>query len=51
MKQDRQKPKRTFRSLPNYKAMHAQTAKDKGKYEEFMAATTLTRAKRILWGR
>lgn len=36
--------------LKNYKSMHEKTAKDKGCYEEFMAAPTLTQARGILWG-
>ena len=39
-----------FRSLANYKAMHAKTAKEKGVYAEFVEAQTLTRARRILFG-
>lgn len=39
-----------FRSLMNYKEMHEKTAKDKGVYEAFVAATTLTRARGILFG-
>lgn len=38
------------RSLKNYKAMHAKTAESKKVHTEFMAATTLTRARAILWG-
>lgn len=38
------------RSLKNYQAMHAKTAQDKGVYNEFMAANTLTKARKILWG-
>jgi len=39
-----------FRSLSNYKALHGQRAKQKGVYAEFIAAETLTRARRILFG-
>lgn len=38
------------RLLENYKDMHKQTAKDKGVYEEFMSAFTLTKARKILFG-
>jgi len=38
------------RSLNNYKAQHAKNAKAKGVYAEFMATTTLTRARKILFG-
>ena len=38
-----------FRSLTNYKAMHRNRAKDKGVLEEFLAAPTLTRAKKIVF--
>jgi hypothetical protein len=37
-----------FRNLANYKQMHAERAKDKGKYEEFMSAPNLTRARKVL---
>jgi hypothetical protein len=33
-----------------YKTLHAETAKSKGVYEAFMAAMTLTQAKKILRG-
>lgn len=36
--------------LANYKKMHEKKAKADGCYAEFMASTTLTRARRILWG-
>lgn len=38
------------RSLENYKQMHTNTANDKGVYKEFIAAKTLTKAKKILFG-
>jgi hypothetical protein len=38
------------RSLSNYKALHEATAKERGCREAFMAATTLTRARKILFG-
>lgn len=38
------------RNLESYKSQHRQTARDKGCYDEFMAAPTLTRARRILFG-
>jgi len=38
------------RSLDNYKTMHANTAKKKNVYEEFMKSKTLTRARIILFG-
>lgn len=38
------------RSLANYKATHEATAKERGCLEAFMAASTLTRARRILFG-
>lgn len=34
----------------NYKAMHTPTAKDKGVYEKFKNASTITQMKKILWG-
>ena len=40
-----------FRSLPNYKEMHKQTAEKKGCAAAFSKARTLTQAKKILWGR
>jgi hypothetical protein len=39
-----------FRSLTNYKALHGKRAKEMGVYAEFMAATTLTQARRIVFG-
>lgn len=39
------------RSLEGYKDMHKETAKERGVYNEFMAAHTLTRARVILWGK
>jgi hypothetical protein len=38
------------RSLKNYKAMHYATARDKGVFEEFRTARTITEAKKILFG-
>lgn len=38
------------RSLPNYKSMHASTAKSKGVSEAFQSAKTLTQARKILFG-
>lgn len=38
------------RSLDGYKNMHEKTAKDKDVYQEFMNATTLTKARKILFG-
>lgn len=40
-----------FRSLSNYKAMHLSLAKRQDKTAQFEAATTLTAARRILFGR
>lgn len=40
----------TGRSLPNYKAMHQKTAESKGVLREFNSASTLTQAKKILFG-
>lgn len=34
----------------NYKAMHSKTAEKKGVLREFLAATTLTQMRRILFG-
>lgn len=39
-----------FRSLENYKAMQAKTAADKGRGEALKNATTLTAARRIVYG-
>jgi len=39
-----------FRSLKNYKEIHAKTAREKGVYVEFMSALTLTSARRLLFG-
>jgi hypothetical protein len=36
--------------LENYKETLKDTAKDKGLLAEFMAAKSLTEAKRVLWG-
>lgn len=38
------------RSLENYKTMHEKTAKDREVYERFMSASTLTAARKILFG-
>ena len=38
------------RSLKNYQRMHGETARKRKVYVQFMAATTLTKAKKILWG-
>lgn len=38
------------RSLSNYKSMHESLAKQKGVLRDFMEASTLTRAKKILFG-
>lgn len=38
------------RSLKNYKATHSELARQKGVYEQFMGASTLTRARRVLFG-
>lgn len=37
-------------SLAGYKARHEALAKEKGVGGQFMAAKTITEAKRILWG-
>lgn len=37
--------------LANYKEMHKGTANSKGVIAEFMAAKTLTEARKILWSR
>jgi len=39
-----------FRSLTNYKALHERRAKEKGVYAEFMSATTLTQARKLVFG-
>lgn len=39
-----------LRSLENYKEMHREMAKDKGFEKEFMAARTLTQAKKLAYG-
>lgn len=39
-----------FRSLENYKAMHAKVAESKGRSEQLRAATTLTLARKICFG-
>ena len=44
------KQKNELRSLANYKAQHAALAKEKGVEKELEAATTLTAAKKILYG-
>lgn len=38
------------RSLENYKSMHKKTAVDKGVEKELAACSTLTKARKILWG-
>lgn len=38
------------RSLDNYKEMHKDTARDKGVSDAFQKATTLTKARSILFG-
>lgn len=38
-----------FRSLTNYKAMHKERARKMGVLEQFMAARTLTRARKIVF--
>lgn len=38
------------RDLTNYKAMHEDTAKRNGCYDEFTRASTLTQARKILFG-
>lgn len=38
-----------FRSLTNYKEMHQERAKDMGVLREFLAASTLTRARKIVF--
>lgn len=38
------------RSLESYKLMHRKTAEDKGVSREFQNASTLTEAKKILFG-
>lgn len=38
------------RSLSNYKDMHVELAKQKGVLRDFMEASTLTRARKILFG-
>ena len=38
-----------FRSLENYKAMHKERAKKMGVLEEFLAAQTLTSARKIVF--
>jgi len=38
------------RSLSGYKATHAKTAENKGVLDQFRKATTLTAAKKILFG-
>lgn len=40
----------TGRSLSNYKDLHGEQAREQGVYKQFMAATTLTRARKILRG-
>ena len=37
-------------SLTDYKARHQALAQEKGVERQFMAALTLTEAKRVLWG-
>lgn len=39
-----------LRSLENYKEMHKQRARDKGVYDIFMQCSTLTMARKILFG-
>jgi hypothetical protein len=39
-----------FRNLANYKAMMMSVAREKGKAAELEAATTLTQAKKIVFG-
>jgi hypothetical protein len=39
-----------LRSLENYKEMHKQRARDKGVYDMFMQCSTLTMARKILFG-
>lgn len=39
------------RSLANYKAQHKETARKKGLLAEFLAANTLTQARKIAFGR
>lgn len=37
-----------FRNLANYKQMHSKRAESKGKLDAFMAAPTLTAARRLI---
>ena len=39
-----------FRSLENYKLQQAEFAKKKGLYSQLMACTTLTAARKLLYG-
>lgn len=45
------KKKKTFRTLSGYKEQQTEVAKDKGVYEKFMEAKTLTQARKILYGK
>lgn len=48
----RQAGKKKFKpSLEGYKARHRATAQEKGLEAQFLAAKTITEAKRILWGK
>ena len=40
----------TVTRLVNYKVQQEEVAKMKGVWEQFAAATTLTQARKILWG-
>lgn len=46
------KPESTWagRSLENYKKLHINAAKDKGNEKEFLAAKTLTAARKLAFG-
>lgn len=48
----RQAGKKKFKpSLAGYKAQHQALALEKGLESQFMAAKTITEAKKILWGK
>lgn len=48
---DSKAKRETFRSLENYKAQQMEVAKNKGREAQLKAATTLTSARKIVYGR
>lgn len=42
--------RKPFRSLANYKSMHAERARERGVLEAFLACKTLTAARRLAFG-